>query len=71
LADSARVLLEGAHLNRATIKYLTVSGMLGYLMQGNKEESYRLWSHNNATLLGNEKPDLLFRLLVAESTLPE
>jgi hypothetical protein len=41
--------------------------MLGSLAQGDKAESYQLWSKYKAMTFGDSQTDLLFRLLAAES----
>ena len=69
MADSARILLERPdRLGPATMKYVITSGMLGHLMQGKRKESYQLWTRYRPLLAGTGERDLLFRLLVAEST---
>jgi hypothetical protein len=69
MAELATQLLESrGALSPPMLKYLTVVGMTGYLMQGRKSDAYRLWTQQRAVLFGNREPDLLFRLLVAEST---
>jgi len=45
--------------------------MLGSLMQGDRDAAFRLWSANQSTMFGTDQPDLLFRLLVADSTIPD
>lgn len=68
MARSASVLLaDPPGLAPASLRYAAASGMLGYLMQGKREESYRLWSRCQEALFGSGQPDLLFRLLVGES----
>ena len=51
-------------------EFLVASGMAGALMQGNREESLRLWEAYRPSLFGADEPDLLFRLLSADSTMP-
>jgi spermidine synthase len=53
------------------VKFFVASGMLGHLMQGDREASLRLWSAYRSSLFSDNRPDLLFRLLVAESTAPD
>jgi hypothetical protein len=53
------------------VKFFVASGMLGHLMQGDREASLRLWSAYRSSLFSDTQPDLLFRLLVAESTAPD
>ena len=69
MAESATQLLEKrVALSPSTLRYLTAAGMTGYLMQGKKNDAYGLWTRQRAALFGDQGPDLLFRLLVAEST---
>jgi hypothetical protein len=39
-------------------------------MQGDREGALKLWFANRAALVGTGEPDLLFRLLIAESMAP-
>jgi spermidine synthase len=65
---AARTLLESENnLPLPALKYLVASGMLGSLVQGEKAESYRLWSKYKPFVFADNEPDLLFRLLAAES----
>lgn len=41
--------------------------MLGSLVQGDKEESHDLWSTYQSDIYNVKDPDLLFRLLIADS----
>jgi spermidine synthase len=70
MTDSALALLGAGNVSPAALKYLTASAMLGYLLNGNNEESYRLWSKYRYALFEGREPDLLFRLLAAESASP-
>jgi spermidine synthase len=68
MAIAARTVLGNVNQSQlAAIRYLVASGMLGSLAQGDKAESYRLWSKYKAMMFGNSQTDLLFRLLTAES----
>jgi spermidine synthase len=49
-------------------KFLLAAGMTGALAQGDKNASYRLWQEFNIRTFRGNEPDLLFRLLLAEST---
>jgi spermidine synthase len=61
-------LLDGSsNMTPATIKYLVASAMLGSIVQGDHVASRELWDRYKTAMFGNEEPDLLFRLLVAES----
>ena len=69
MATAARTLLERAeNFPLGLVRYLVATGMLGSLVQGEKADSYRLWLKYEAKTFGDKEPDLLFRLLVAEST---
>jgi spermidine synthase len=68
IADTARELMQSDIVfNPMTARIITTAGMLGYLMQGKKEESFQFWTRYKSTFLDNREPDLLCRLLVAES----
>lgn len=72
MVSGAKTLLEGEQqIPPDAIKFVVASGMLGSLMQGDREESFRLWSTYRSRMFGNGQPDLLFRLLVADSTIPD
>jgi hypothetical protein len=71
IVSASKALLASAEdMPPHAIKYAVASGMLGHLMQGDREASLRLWSAHRTALFGDAPPDLLFRLLVAESTGP-
>ena len=68
MLDGARTLLDsGGELSPIARKYLLAAGMVGALAQGSKAEANQLWSRYSATIFGNSEPDMLFRLLAAES----
>jgi spermidine synthase/MFS family permease len=67
LEESRALLSNMSHVTPLARKYLLASGMLGALAQGDRRESHRLWSENKDITFGNDEPDLLFRLLSAES----
>jgi hypothetical protein len=68
MATAARTLLVNVNPSQlAAVRYLVASGMLGSLAQGDKAESYQLWSKYRAMMFGDIQTDLLFRLLAAES----
>ena len=68
MANTAKVLLEKEQeLPEGPMRYLVASGMLGYLVQGDREESLRLWHKYQFKMFGTGRPILLFRLLVALS----
>ncbi len=72
--DAARM-LEGARTLLASQKdlsplarrYLLASGMLGALAKGDQGTSQQLWEEYRGITFGKDEPDLLFRLLVADS----
>jgi spermidine synthase len=71
MADGARMLLaQQEGLSPRIAQYVAASGMLGSLMQGKKDEAYQLWTQYKTRMFGATEPNLLFRLLVAESTAP-
>ncbi|HTP64323.1 MAG TPA: hypothetical protein VMJ66_02950 [Geobacteraceae bacterium] len=68
MAKDARLLLTGPdRFSPGAEKYFLAVGMMGNLMEGDREESFRLWSGYGAAVFGKGEPDLLFRILVAES----
>ena len=68
MLEGARALLERREdIPPAARRYLLASGMLGALAQGDREESLRLWARYKGMVFGGNEPDLLFRLLAAES----
>jgi predicted membrane-bound spermidine synthase len=69
MAAAARTLLERTeNYPSGLVRYLVATGMLGSLVQGDKAGSYQLWLKYKAKMFSDKEPDLLFRLLVAEST---
>jgi spermidine synthase len=70
MVSGARAILESRRpTDRTALKFLVASGMAGAMMQGNREESLRLWQAYRSALFGTDEPDLLFRLLLADSTI--
>ena len=68
MSAASRTLLESVNnLPSGILRYAVASGMLGSLVQGDKAGSYRLWSKYKVKMFGDKEPDLLFRLLAAES----
>jgi hypothetical protein len=68
MVSGARVLLEsGPQIGPEAVRFLIASGMVGSLMQGDKDGALRLWSAYRSRLFGTAQPDLFFRLLVADS----
>jgi spermidine synthase len=69
MAATAGALLKGSDKFRPLVShYVVATGMLGNLLQGNREEAYLIWSRYKGKLFGNREPELLFRLLAAESS---
>lgn len=70
MADAAKTLLEKERdMPQGPVRYLVASGMLGYLVKGDKGESLRLWNDYKFKLYETSQPSLLFRLLAAESAI--
>jgi spermidine synthase len=68
MSVTSKVLLESANnMTPATIKYLAASAMLGLIVHGDYTASRMLWDRYKTAMFGNDEPDLLFRLLAAES----
>ena len=68
MLEAARTLLASEHdLPWQAHHYLLTAGMLGALAQGNRSESLRLWERYKSITLAGKEPDILFRLLAAES----
>lgn len=68
MTSTSKTLLDNDHeLAPVRLQYLVAAGMLGNLAQGNKTESYKLWSAYRNRMFGNNKPPLLFRFLAANS----
>jgi hypothetical protein len=71
MVSGAKTILEnGPQKNLEALRFLVASGMTGSLMQGDREGALKLWFANRAALVGTGEPDLLFRLLIAESMAP-
>lgn len=70
MLEHARALLQNSGDLSPTVRnYLLVSGMLGALSGGNRDEASRLWTQYNSRISGNIETDVLLRLLYAESTI--
>ncbi len=68
MVRGAKSVLENEQgLGARELQFLVASGMTGSLMQGDKDGSFRLWSAYRSQMFANGQPDLLFRLLTAES----
>jgi spermidine synthase len=71
MVSYTKTILEGGQQkNLEALRFLVASGMTGSLMQGNREGALKLWFANRSALAGTGEPDLLFRLLIAESMAP-
>jgi hypothetical protein len=69
MVSASKAILAGAgHLSFHALRYAVASGMLGHLMQGDREAAFKLWSSFRTSLFTDDRPDLLFRLLLAECT---
>jgi len=67
MAGTARALLEQEQdLSEGPMTYLIATGMLGHLVQGEREESLRLWQKYQSRI-GGDQQALLFRFLAALS----
>ena len=68
MAELSKKLLEDSgDIPLGAKKYLIASGMLGALSQKDYSGSHGLWLKYKSSVFGNTEPDLLFRLLAAES----
>jgi spermidine synthase len=68
MAARTKALLKGSgSMTASTVKYFVATGMLGALSQGDKSAASQLWYEYKRAMFGNSEPDLLFRLLAAES----
>ena len=68
VSGSRTILASGQAQTPDTLKFLVAAGMTGSLVRGDREGSLRLWSRYRLLIFGGDSPDLLFRLLVADST---
>jgi hypothetical protein len=68
MVTGAKSLLRTGEIKETiAIKYLVATGMLGSLVLEDKEEALRFWSHYRLMISEKGQPDLLFRLLLANS----
>lgn len=51
----------------SALKFIVASNMLGSILQGNEEQSFRLWTTYEPIMFKEGKPNLLFQLLKADS----
>ena len=69
MADIAGDLLANEpNIQPGIKKYVVAAGMMGNLTQGAREKSFRIWDAYLSSTYGKRKPELLFRLLLADST---
>jgi spermidine synthase len=69
MAREARSLLESElHMPPLAEKYLVAAGMLGSLAEGDQDRARGLWSLYHEVLFVNNDPDVLFRILMTQST---
>jgi spermidine synthase len=67
MEEAQTILANGNELSPIARKYLLISGMVGALAQGKRAEAYQLWTKYGLSLIAKDDPDLLFRMLAAES----
>jgi hypothetical protein len=65
------VLESGKRVQPDALRFLVASGMVGSLMKGDQDGSFRFWSGYQSILFGTGQPDLFFRMLATESTKPD
>ncbi len=58
-------------MDQDALRFLVASGMVGSLMQGDRDGSLRFWSGYRSLLFGTGQPDLFFRMLAAEGAKPD
>jgi len=69
MADIAGDLLANErNIQPGIKKYVVAAGMIGNLAQGAREKSLRIWDAYLSSTYGKRQPELLFRLLLANST---
>ena len=61
------LLAEARSLPPEALEYSLASGMLGQLTLGNREEAYKLWTAYGYRVIGTDMPQILFRMLAANS----
>jgi hypothetical protein len=67
MEEAQTILASGNELSPIARKYLLASGMVGALAQGKRAEANWLWTKYGLSLIATDDPDLLFRMLAAES----
>jgi spermidine synthase len=66
IAKSILTSEQWMHMNM--VKFAVSSGMAGHLMRGERKAAFKLWSDFQPAMFGESQPDLLFRLLAADSS---
>jgi len=64
------ILANGQPVQPDALRFVVAAGMAGSLMQDDREGSLALWTAYRNRMFGNSPPDLMFRLLEAESRRP-
>ena len=68
MAEIAQDLLEDERtVGPGLKKYVVAAGMTGNLKQGEQEKSLRMWNEHLRSMYENRQPELVFRILVANS----
>ncbi len=72
MASAAQHLLERRQLLQpGIVNYCVAVGMIGHLIQGDRGEALKLWHFYQPSDVTTGKPNILFQLLVASSSLPQ
>ncbi len=72
MVSGAKAILEsGQRMPQEVVQFVVASSMLGSLALGDRQEAYRLWSAYGPKLFKDGRPTLLYRILVAESTVAD
>jgi len=64
------ILESGKRIEPVALRFLVASGMVGSLMQADRDGSLKFWSNYRPILFGGGQPDLFFHVLAAESAKP-
>jgi len=68
----ARAILEsGQRMPPEVMEFLVASRMLGSVTLGDRQDAYQVWLAYRPVLFKDGQLSLLFRILVAESTMPD
>ena len=72
MVSGARTILESRQrMPVEVVQFVVASSMLGSLTLGDRQEAFRLWSAYGPKLFSDGRPSLLYRILVAESTMAD